>query len=92
MKCSTLDCHSEAVAVGVTSGKYKCNICALKIMAMSGPSAVKTLPDAKFPWDYPADDYCRSCGVQYNKYQIGHTGDCPMCRKDIPLYKGAKND
>jgi Zn finger protein HypA/HybF involved in hydrogenase expression len=82
MKCSTLECHSEAVATTLVGGNPKCIECSIKMTKVSGPDAVVTIVGGKFPWDYPADGICGNCGVPYNKFLIGHTGDCPNCRRN----------
>lgn len=84
--CGTLECHSIAVAKSKVSQTPLCNECALKVMRQSGPNALVTLPKAVFPWKKPATGICENCGVQYNEYLIGLTGDCPKCRKNLPEY------
>lgn len=85
MQCSTLECYSEAVVESTDTGRVHCAVCGLKVMALSGPSSLRTLPNAKFPWDYPADAKCGNCGRGYNRFMIGLTGECPSCRNNIPL-------
>ena len=86
-QCSTLFCHSLAVAKSKTSGSVFCNECALKVMRQSGPGGLVTLTNAKFPWKQPPTGKCKNCGILYNEYLIGLTGDCPKCRKPLSEYK-----
>lgn len=86
MKCSTLECHSVAVAESRDTGQKLCVECAIKIARHFGPATVRTLEGAKFPWEYPANKTCPSCKIGYNQYLIGATGDCPSCRRPLAEY------
>lgn len=92
-KCSTLECHSLAVAKSKDSGRLHCTECAIKVMKQWGPESLITLTKAKFPWKHPATRQCKNCGVLYNEYLISHTGGCPKCHITLPEYKNetAKN-
>lgn len=87
MKCSTLECYSEAIAKSKISDSVYCVECAIKVVKQEGPSAIKTMANGKLPWKYPVEAQCPHCGVDYNRYLIGITGECPKCRKDLPEYK-----
>ena len=90
MRCSVLECYSEAVAKSKISGDVYCIECAIKIVKQHGPRSIVSLSNAKFPWRYPIDGQCPSCGVEYNKYLIGLTGECPKCRENLPPYKNRR--
>lgn len=89
MICGILECFSLAVA-RTNEGRHLCNECALRMMGKFGPSNLTTLPSATFPWDHPAWGNCPNCGMEYNKYLIGRTGDCPACRKVLPEFEKEK--
>lgn len=80
-ECSSLGCHSLAVAKSRTSGMPLCNLCALRISYQFGVEVIETIPGEKFPWDRESDIVCPLCGVKYNGYTVAHTGGCPSCKR-----------
>lgn len=87
-KCSSLECHSKAVAKSTISGNVYCTECAIKLTKQHGPECMETLPnEGLFPWDRLIDGYCEHCGVAYTDYLVGTTGECPKCRRDLPHLK-----
>lgn len=86
MKCSTMDCRSLAVARSPESDRFHCVECAIKIVKRFGPESIVSLPMARLPWEYPIANKCPACGVGYNRYLIGNTGDCPSCRRPLIEY------
>lgn len=80
MKCNSLECHSQAVAILKMSGKGLCNRCALKVHEQGGE--LITIEGEKFPWEYEKDITCQLCGNTYNRYLLAHTGGCPKCHQE----------
>lgn len=91
MKCFTMECFSKAVAESKVTGKQLCIECALKVAKRYGVNTIKTLDGGGFPWDQRSLKICPSCGIHYNEYLIGTTGDCPSCRKPLQEYSSSWN-
>ena len=80
-KCTTMECHNEAIAH--TTGGLHCIICTLKILQKFGSAGISSLPGAKLPWEYPDDMTCKACGAKFNKYYMALGESCPKCHKGI---------
>lgn len=95
--CQSLECHSTAVAKSIDTGQELCLMCSIKIVKQNGPRSMVSLGDSSIlPWEGCDDSeigVCENCGTQYTHYLIGHTGDCPKCRRPLPkeVLNGTKN-
>lgn len=84
MKCTTIECSSTAVTRCPDTGRVHCLKCSIKIAERFGADSVESLEGMELPWEDGDLKVCGYCGNKYSLYLIGHTGDCPKCRKPLP--------